>query len=178
MGFPAAIATAAAAAAKAILGLVDVVKIGDLPVSALTSLSNPSELRVTRKPIGSGYAITDAAVDVPREITMGVCLADPQFTPDEIAAALLSGTLSSLTESHRDKRAALEQKKEDRELFALQTHEGVYFNMLIQSIDPIWDVDSNWDAFFASVTMVQISISDILDAGGILDQIEQSMGGL
>jgi len=178
MGFPGGIADAASAIAAALLGLIDDVKIGDMIVSSLTDLSNPSELRITRKPISMGYAITDAAVDVPREITLGICLADPQLSAEALAAAVLNGTVDSLTESWRDKRAYIEQIQTDRELVTVQTHEGVYFNMLLQRIDPIWDVSFNGDALFASCTFVQVNIIDLEDAGGLLDQAEGAAGGL
>ena len=178
MPFPPLIAQVVKGIAEAILGVIDIVLIGDVAVSALTDLSNPSELRVTRKPIHQGYAITDAAVDEPLEIQMGVCLADPQYTPDELARALLNGTIASFTESWRDKRDALYQMQYDRELVTVITHDQVYFNMLLQSIDPIYNTEFNGDCLFARLTLIQINVVDLVEATGILDQAKQAVGGI
>ena len=73
---------ASALAASVILAVeslqLEYIKIGDLIVSACTGLSGSNEITITEKPIGAGYPITDAAVDVPLEKSLDIVLANPQ----------------------------------------------------------------------------------------------------
>jgi hypothetical protein len=178
MGFPSGVADATKSIVKSALGVVEQVTIGDVLVNALTSLQNDRSLRVTRKPVAAGYSMTDAAVDDPRELVLGICLADPTISIDQITSAMVTGNVSSLGETHRDKRRQLEQLMDDREIIEAQTHEDLYQNMIIEFIGPLWDVDENWDAFFATVRLVQITTADQAEEAGLLDQELEGAGGL
>lgn len=168
MTIPVSAAAASAALAAGTLQL-EYVKIGDLVVSACTGLSGANEVTITEKPIGAGYPITDAAVDVPLEKSLDIVFANPQYSAEAIAAALLSGEADSLTESWRDKKDILYEIQSTREIVTLQTHEGSYENMLIRVIDPVFDNVENWDGWFGTVILHQITQIDSEGGGGILD---------
>ncbi len=173
------IASAAAAAALIVENLLlEHIKIGDIIVSACTGLSGSSELLITEKRIGAGYAITDAAVKVPTEKTIDICFAPPQYSAEAVAAALITGEVDSLTESWQDKRDALHDLQSNRELITLQTHENSYNNMIIRVIDPLFDSVENWNAFFATVTLRQINPVSSDGGGGIVDSELADAGAL
>jgi hypothetical protein len=177
MTIPVSAAAAAAALAASTLTL-EHVKIGDLLVSACTGLSGSNELLITDKPIGEGYNIADAAVDVQLEKTLNIVFANPQYSAEEISAALLSGEADSLTESWRDKKDALYELQSTREIVTLQTHEGSYENMLIRVIDPIFDNVNNWDGWIGTVTLTQISPLTSEGGGGLIDSAQEAAGEL
>lgn len=178
MTFPATIKNAVDQLKNGTMDNVEDVKIGDIIISALNGVSCPSSLSVTRKPIAAGYAISDAAVDIPLEITLEICIADPQMTADELLAAAISGDLS-LSEKWQDKSAHLAQTMDNREIVTVQTHDSVYDNMLISAIDPAYDVDSNYDCWFGTVNLTQIITSSVgVGNTGIADSVLESVGGL
>lgn len=173
------LADAAAKLKAGLLGNMEDVKIGDIIISALTGLSNPIQLDVTRKPIAAGYAITDAAVDVPTDIMLDVCLADPQLSADALLTAALDGSLESLTETWRDKLSRIKQTAADREIVSVQTHDEIVDNMLITLIDPTYDVDDNFDCWFGTIGLTQITTVQVgAEEAGLLDAAEEAVGGL
>ncbi|MBV6340985.1 phage baseplate protein [Candidatus Magnetobacterium casense] len=178
MGLPTNIADAASQIKDGVLGAVETIMIGDVMVSALTGLSGGNSVEITRKPIEAGFATTDAAVDVPVERVLDICLANPDFSVEAGIDAALTGSVSQFTETWRDKKDKLYKYLTDKELIDVQTHEALYENMLIQSIEPKWDVDDNADAFFATVTVVEITQITNATDGGVIDAAESSVGGL
>jgi hypothetical protein len=171
-------AQAAAAALAASTLTLEHVKIGDLLVSACTGLSGPNELVITDKPIGLGYNIADAAVDVQIEKTLDIVFVNPQYSAEQISAALLNGDIDSLTESWGDKKDKLYEKQSTREIVTLQTHEGSYENMLLRIIDPIYDNVNNWDAWRGTVTLTQINPATSEGGGGLIDSALENLGEL
>jgi hypothetical protein len=177
MTIPMTLADAATAIQDGTLGLIETIAMGDIAVSALISLDGTDELAVTDKPIESGMSIADAAIDIPLERNLYICLANPDFSVESGITAALTGTFSGFAETWRDKKDQLYKYFNDREIISITTHEDYYENMLIQSITPYWDVDENYDAFFARVTIKRITtIEDALT--GIIDSPEDAVGGL
>jgi hypothetical protein len=178
MGLPNNVSDIIQAVRDGEIGLIDTIMIGDLIVSQLTGLSAPRSISVTRKPIEDGFTITDAAVDIPIELNMEILLANPEYSVEAGINAALTGNLETLTDTWRDKRKELERIQDERELVTIQTHEGSYDNMIIQSIDPIFEVEDNWNAFFCSVTAVQITKVANKSTGGLVDSYEEVYGEL
>ena len=178
MGFPTNAADAVSAIKNGVLGLLEEIKIGDLVVSALTGLEAPSRVTITDKPIESGMAITEAIVRVPQTIVMDILLANPQYSVENVASSLLSGNPSNLAETWRDKKAQLYQYQKDYEIISAQTHEGVYDSVVIEEINPWYDVDENYDAFFATVTLRELPVNEAASSGGLLDSAKEALGGL
>ena len=177
MGFPNNIADAASAIQDGSFGFLDTIEIGDLLVSVLTGLNAPKEYTITRKPIEDGYSITDAAVEEPTELVMTICLTNPEYSIEAGLSAALTGNAGSLLETWRDKRDKLYEIQSNRELVTVQTHDNTYDNMLIRLIDPIYDVDENSEAFFATVYLSEIrKVGTLL--GGLIDAAEELVGGL
>ena len=175
MTLPQGAAAAVAALSSGLLGSMKIVKIGDLVVSGLTGLSGASQLNITNKPTGAGYSMTDAAVFEPLELTLDIVFANPQYSAEAIAAALLNGEADSLTEGWQQKKDELYAMQYEREIVVVQTQENIYPNMLIKIIDPVYDADNNWDGFMASVTVHQINpvVSD--GGGGLLDSVNEAV---
>jgi hypothetical protein len=173
------VSTAAAAAALAanITTLRDV-KIGNLVVSACTGLSGPSELLVTEKPIGTGYPISDAAVSVPLEKTVDIIFTTPQYSAEQLAAAIQSGSAASITGTWVDDKNELYDLQTTREIVKLQTHEGSYPNMIISLIVPVFDNIENWDGWIGAVTLKQINYASTEPEGGLVDATISNKGNL
>jgi hypothetical protein len=157
MGFPANIADIIAQIRDGEVGLIETVKIGTLVVDCLTGLNAPRRKNVTRKPIDAGFAVTDAAADEPDDLVLNIVLTNPDYSIDAGVTAALSGNIDQLNETWRDKRNQLYQIFDDIEINTIQTHDRTHPNMVIDSIDPVYDSEENWDAFVATVTAVQIT---------------------
>jgi hypothetical protein len=175
---PTNVADAAAAIKGGEIGLIPVIKIGDLTISALTGLSGPDAKTITRKPVEAGFTITDAAVKVPFVKNLDICLANPSFAIDAGISAALTGDFAGFTETWRDKKDQLYQIFNDTEIVDVQTHEDIYESAIIEVIDPFFDVAENSDAFFARVTVSEIMQVKTIVTSGILDQPKVSVGGL
>ena len=167
-----------ASAAGSLIGGMEEIKIGDLLVSALTALDGSDPLDVTMKPVDQGFIMTDAAVAMPVHRTLEICLADPEFSPEALVQAALSGNAAALTMSWREKKDLLYKMKNDRELVTVQTQDDVFESMIIQDISPHYDVMDNWDAFFATVYIMEVRVVQAAGAGGLLDQALDAVGGM
>jgi hypothetical protein len=178
MGLPNSMADVVQAIRDGEIGLIDVIKIGDLTVSQLTGLSAPRTLVATRKPVQAGFTGTDAAVDDPRELSLDILIANPDYSIETGTTAVLSGDIDSLTKTWRDGKRDLEQKFDDHEILTIQTHEGVYTSMLMQSLDPLFDVDENSNAYIANVSAIKITQFGDESTGGKVDAPEQILGEL
>lgn len=178
MGFPANIVDVIARIQDGELGLIEVVKIGDLVVDCLTGLTAPNRKNVTRKPIDAGFAVTDAAVDVPDDVVLNIILTNPDYSLDTGTQAALTGSIDSLNETWRDKKNELYQIFNDREIVTIQTHENTHDSMLIESIEPLYDVDENWDAFVATVTAIQITKATAQTTTGKVNAAQADFGEL
>ena len=177
MSFLGDTASVAAAWAAGALGNIDSVKIGDIVVSACEGLSNPSELVITEKTIGTGYPIADAAVKVVQTVTLNIAFVDPQITAEALQQALMTGDTTGLTEGWRDKKAALKAYQDELGIVTTQTHEDIYENTMVQLIDPVYDALNNWDGFFATVEMKQIKRQPT-EEGGLFDSAAEALGEL
>jgi hypothetical protein len=178
MTLPSTISDATNALVGGLLGTIQQVKIGDILVSACTGLSNPREVTITEKPLAAGYPITDAIVPVPQEITLDIIFANPQYSAEAIASALLTGNASSLTESWRDKRDKLYAYQDNKEIIEAQTHENNYTDMVVKLIDPVFDPENNWDGFFATVVLHQITQQTSTGGSGVIDSVLEAVGDL
>jgi hypothetical protein len=158
MGFPTNIADAAAAYRDGSLGLIEEIKIGDLVVSALTAIDYSHEMEITEKPLQAGYDATDAAKEIPIEINIDICLANPDYSIEAGLTAALTGNAESLVQTWRDKKNQLYEYWKTKTLVSFQSHESIEDSLLIRSIRPYFDVDENYDAFFANVTLKKIKI--------------------
>ena len=177
MSFLGNTATVAAAWAAGALGQISQVKIGDIVVSACEGLSNPSELIITRKVIGTGYPISDAAVKGILDITLDICFANPQLSAEALQTAFMSGATAGLTKGWREKKDALYAIQDGLEIVSTQTHDKIYKNTMVQLIDPVYDALNNWDGFFATVVMTQIKRQST-EEGGLFDSPAEALGDL
>jgi hypothetical protein len=155
---PTNIADAIAAARDGEFGFNDTVKIGDLIVDALSSLSAPESLDITQKAFQDGSRKTDVAVENNLPLSMAIVLANPEYSVTELALAKVNGTLSQFNKTWREKKKELYQMKDDREIIEVQTHDELYTNVMIRSIDPLYDAESNFDAFICTVELERVKI--------------------
>jgi len=177
MGLPTSLADAAASIADGTLGLIEIVAIGDLAVSALTGLDGSDEMMITDKPIEEGFDVSDAAIKIPTTRTLNICLANPDFSVEAGIEAALSGSFGGFADTWRDKKEQLYEYYNNRELLSVLTQENLYTDMLISSITPWYDVNQNDDAFFATVVFKKINkVGDPL--AGLIDAAESAVGGL
>jgi len=160
-------------------GLVEEVLIGDLVVSALTGLDAPEILIITSKPVDAGITFTDAAVEGEFFITMDIVLANPDFSVESGVTAALTGNVSAMTETWRDKRDKLKKYKTDREIIEVVTQDEKYDSILVQSISPRYDVENNLDCWRGTVVLKKIIQRNAeLSSGGIFDAAMSAVSGL
>jgi hypothetical protein len=177
MPLPNNLSDAAAAVKDGSIGIIEIAQIGDVIIGALRSVSAPSRLRVTRKPVEAGYVMSDAAVEEPDDLYLQICLTNPDFSAEGLLSAAITGNPGALTATWREKKDTLYQYKSDRQLVTARTHEGSYKNRIVAEIDPIYEADENYDCFFANVIMADIrQKAGLLE--GITDQAKKSVGGL
>lgn len=158
MGLPTNISDAAAAIRDGSLGLIEEVKIGDLVVSALMAIDYSHEMDITEKPMQAGYLAADAATELPIEVTIDIVLTNPDYSIEAGVTAALTGDAEQLVQTWRDKRNQLYEYWSTKEILTFQSHESIIDSLLIQSITPIFDVDENYDAFFATIRMKRLKI--------------------
>jgi hypothetical protein len=177
MTIPNNLVDAAAAVGNGELGTVETVKIGDLIVSALTGVDYPTSLSVTRKPIQTGFTITDAAVDNADDLVLDIVLTNPDYSAESGITAAITGDVSAFNETWRDKRDTLYDYLKEREILQVQTHDHLFDNMLIQSITPAYDVDSNLEAWIGTVVLVPIRLIEDDSQQGKKASAETPQGG-
>ena len=181
MGIPTNVVDAAAAIKDGSLGLIDEVSIGDLVVSALQGLRGGDEKEITERPVEAGFSVIEAAVERPTVRVLDIVLTNPDFSVEAGITAALNGSIEQFTETWRDKKEKLYTMYNGSELVTVTTHENVYPGMLIQRIEPWYDVDENWDCFIATVTFQQFDerqTESIDSLAGALTAGIKSVGGL
>lgn len=151
MALPTNIVSLINQAAAGTLGNVEQIKIGDVLVDVLENVTGSDVMRITRKPVEAGFAVTDAAILEPTERTFEVILTDPEYSASAATSAALTGTLESFNTSWRDKRDTIYGYFLNREIIDVMSHDALYQSMLIQSITPLYDAAENLDAFVASI---------------------------
>lgn len=138
------------------LGLVDQVKIGDLVVSALIGLDDPTSSQIAQHKVQTGSVLAYSVTDERDTISLSIMLANPDYSVDGALTAAATGSAASFTDTWRDKKKQLYEIKSTRTVVDVQTHEELYSNCLVQAIYPEYDVDENWDCFFATVVVERI----------------------
>jgi hypothetical protein len=132
------------------------VKIGSVVVSALSSLRVPRRKDVTRRPVQAGYSVQMGVIDVPDEISMDIILANPDYSPEGLVTAALTGSVAALTETWKEKRDALYSIFDNKEIVAVTTHENGYPPIyVIDEIDPKFEADEDYEGWIGSVHLVQ-----------------------
>lgn len=133
------------------LGNIETIKIGDVLVDILENVTGSDVMRITRKPVEAGFAVTDAAIREPTERTFEVILTDPEYSATAAINAALTGTLESFNTTWRDKRDTIMGYFLNREIIDITSHDALYQSMMIQSITPLYDAGENLDAWMASI---------------------------
>lgn len=180
MSIPTNIVDATSQIKDGTLGVIEIVKIGDVVVSALTGLQWPMEREVTRRPVQAGFTVAMGANIIPSDIVMDVVLANPNFAPEALVTAALTGDLAGFTATWREKKSQIETYFEKGEIISGSTHVKKFENYLISRIEPIYDNEENWDCWIATITLTpfdnQQSESDTGVAGAITASV-QATGG-
>lgn len=159
MTFPTNIADAAAAIRDGDVGLFETVKIQDLTVSALTAIDYTDSMIITERPMQAGYRATDAATKVMKDVSIDICLSNPDYSIEAGVEAFLGGGAEQLTTTWREKRDTLYEYFESKTVVSFQSHERVFENMMIQDITPYHEVNNLYDAFFANVILKEIKFT-------------------
>lgn len=181
MTIPTNIIDAAAQIKNGEIGVIDIIKIGDVTVSALTGLQTPMEKEVTRRRVQAGFSVIDGMIDVPTDFILTIILANPDFSVEAGLTAALTGEFAGFTETYQDKRKALEAHFHNRDIINVIVHDGVYVDRVITRINPIYDNEQNWECFIAQVTVTpfdsrQVTAAD--DVNTAMTAAKQSVGGL
>lgn len=173
------------------IGLIDVVTIGDLHVSALLGITGSDKKEVTRRPVQAGFQVIKGIVDVPTDKTLHVVLADPDFSVEAGITAAITGSIAGFTDTWRDKKAKLYEmfngpksgpnKDQPVVIEEITLQDDVWNNKIITEIEPIFDVNENWACFIGRVTFApfdnrqQGAIDDVSSA---MTSGLQNVGGL
>lgn len=156
MSIPTNIADAAAAIRDGSIGAQDVM-IGELVVSALTGVRISERKEVTRRPVQAGYSVDMGVIDVPVEIEMDIVLANPDYSAEGLVTAALTGSPEQLTETWTEKRDTLYALMRNKEIIDVTTHDQGFSGFVIESIDPMYDAEEDWEGWIGSVRLVAFS---------------------
>lgn len=163
------------------IGIIDVIKIGEVTVSALTGLSGGDSVEISDRAVQAGFLVTEGVIKNPRERVLTIVLADPEISLEAGLSAAISGDLAGFTETWRDKKAALYAHFNALDIIDVVTHEDVYPSMIIRSITPLFDADENWDCFVAQVEVREWSERSTTSATGVdnaLTAAAEALGAL
>lgn len=153
MSIPTNIADVIAGIRDQSLGLQQVM-IGDLVVDSLTGLSIKRAKEVTRRPVQAGYNVDLGVIDTPLEIEMSVVLANPDYSPEGFVTAALTGDLSQLTSTWREKRDQLYDMWGAKEILPVTTHDQGFDNLVIDWIEDLYDNEEDWEGYVGVVHLV------------------------
>lgn len=132
------------------------VKIGPVVVSALTGLRTPRRQEVTRRPVQAGYSVSMGVIDVPDEIEMDIVLANPDYSSEGMVTAALTGSVSALTQTWREKRDALFSLFDTKEIVDFTTHEESYGAIYVVSeIETHYDNEEDWEGWVGTIHLIQ-----------------------
>jgi hypothetical protein len=181
MSIPTNVVDAVSAIKDGTLGVIATIQIGDVVVSALTGLQWPMEREVTRRPVQAGFSVVMGANIVPGDIVMDVVLANPNFAPEAVVTAALTGGMSGFTATWREKKSQLEQYFTDGEILDGTTHIAPFSGYLISRLEPRFDNEENWDCWIANVTLTPFDNRQAdadTGAAGAMTAALQSVGGM
>lgn len=156
MTIPTNIADAAASARDGTLGAQQIM-IGELVISALTGVRITQRKEVTRRPVQAGYLVDMGVIDTPTEIEMDIVLANPDYSPEGLLTAALTGDIEQLTMTWSEKRDALYAMMNDKEIVDVTTHDQGFSSFVIESIEPRYDADDDWEGFIGTVRLVSFN---------------------
>lgn len=163
------------------IGVIEAIKIGDCVVSALTGLSGADSVTITERKVQAGFAVTEGVDDDPKDRVFTILLADPEISLEAGLSAALTGNIAGIAEGWRDKKETLYSHFRNHEIITAISHVEVLPNMIIRSIDPVYDSDENWDAFIARVELHQWSHGSATasdDVSGAITAAEKNVGAL
>jgi len=181
MSIPTNVVDAASAIKDGTLGVIEVVKIGDVVVSALIGLQTPKEREVTRRPVQAGFNVVMGANIIPSDIVLDVVLANPNFAPESVVTAALTGEMSGFTSTWREKKSQIETYFADGEILDGTTHLEPFTSHIISRIEPRFDNEENWDCWIATITLTPFDNRQAdadLGVAGALTAGLQAVGGM
>lgn len=132
-------------------------KIGDLVLDAVTGLRVTFRKEVTRKPVQAGFSVDVGVADVPLEVEIDIALANPQYSPENLVGAALTGDIASLTKTWREKRDELYAMFNEKQIVDLTTHDASYSPMVISEIAPLYDADEDLEGWQGTVMLVSFN---------------------
>ena len=175
---PTNIADAVAQLRDGELGNWETIKIGDVVVSALMDVDYTDDSVITDRRVQAGYSATEAAVDLPDELGLTVCFANPDYSVEAGVEAALTGSVTQLLTTWREAKDEIYAYKADMTIVEVQTHEDLFTSMLIKSISPAYDVDENWDCWIGYIQLKELQGYATEDEYGIIDSPIEDVGAL
>lgn len=139
-------------------GVFDTVSIDDLVVDCLVSLEAPSSLDIVEKRFQDGLSKVDVAVEEINNLTMEIVFTNPELSLDNVAEAYAKDDFGKFNDSFVDKKKRLYEIFNNREIISTQTHDEIYPDGMIQSIEPLYDSEENEEAFICMVVIKRMRI--------------------
>ena len=149
---------------------VQQVAIGDLIIDGLLALRITRTKQVTEKPAQAGFSVGVGVIDTPIQIEMDILLSNPDYSPDALITAGLTGELSTLSSTWVEKRDALYAAFNSREIQSVTTHDQGFSNLVMASVSDLYDAEEDWDGYLGTVSLVEFaaqnldSVVDLSDA--------------
>jgi hypothetical protein len=158
MSIPTNIADVAAGIRDGTIG-VQQVRIGDVVVNALIGLQAPRRKEVTKRPVQAGYSVSMGVIDIPDEIEMIIVLGNPDYSPEGLVTAALTGSPEQLAETWKEKIDALTVIFDTRQIVDFTTHVCGYPPIfVIDELIPISDNEEDWDGWIGTVHLSQFGL--------------------
>lgn len=181
VGIPGNLADVAAKIKDGQLGLIEVVSLGGVAVSALTGLSGEDSLDAVDRPVQAGFTMIHAVAFRPVTRTWDVILANPSFGIEAGIDAALTGNFAGFSETWHDKRKKLKSMFSGVELVTAVGVDESLENCIITALRPRYDVENNYDAWIAQIDLLQIDIRQLgsaTDSKEAMTSTKQYVGAL
>ena len=160
MSMPTNIVDAVAGIRNGTIGIQQVM-IGDLVVNVLNGLQIIRQKEVTRRPVQAGYSVDLGVIDLPLEIRMRCIFTNPDYSPEGLITAGLTGSLEALTMTWVEKRDRLYGIFNGKEIVSATTHDQSFPAIfIVDSVDDIYDPEEDGDGYIGEVHLVQFGVNN------------------
>lgn len=128
--------------------------IGDVFISALLAVRHTCRKEITRRPVQAGYSVSIGVIDTPEELEMDIVLANPDYSPEGLITAAITGSLTLLKETWVEKRDQLYATMAAKEIITATSHDQSFAEYVIEEIQPTYDAEDDWDGWQGTVRLV------------------------
>lgn len=132
-------------------------KIGDLLIDVLRGLRVTHRKEVTRRPVQRGFSVDVGVNDTPVEVEMDIAFCNPDFSPEGMLEAAISGSVEVITKTYREKVDELFAAFNEKRIVDATTHDATYYPLVIEEISPLYDNEEDLEGWVGTVRLVSFN---------------------